>query len=153
MVSSEDLRDLTLDTFYLLGDGDTIFTDDEIPMDEVLTNMHDVIKENQAEYNNFRRQKHRLADPQFIVLAKADFDRLHSFVETNFSRDPLSTSNENVTTNERCLFLNDIARRISNHYKNDASAINNNLDLVVAKVEHIPEEKTIAEVIDSVLEE
>ena len=46
MVSSEDLRDLTLDTFYLLGDGDTIFTDDEIPMDEVLTNMHDVIKEN-----------------------------------------------------------------------------------------------------------
>ena len=36
MVSSEELRDFTLETFYFLGDGDTIFTDDEIPMDEVL---------------------------------------------------------------------------------------------------------------------
>ena len=114
--------------------------------------MHDTIKENQEEFNNFRRRKHRLSDPQFIVLTKADFDRLHSFVETNFSRNPLSTSSENVTTNERCLFLNEIARRISGHYKSDASSINNNLDLVVKKVSHIQEEKTLAEVIDTVLE-
>jgi hypothetical protein len=36
MMSSETLRDMTPQTFYLLGGTDTIFTDDLIPIEDVL---------------------------------------------------------------------------------------------------------------------
>jgi hypothetical protein len=73
--------------------------------------MRNSLKENIAEFAEFQRKASRFSDPQFFVLAKADFDRLRSFVDTNFSRSAEST--ENVSTSERCLFLNDISRRIS----------------------------------------
>jgi len=150
MISSEDLRDMTTETFYLLAGGDSIFTDDEIPMEEVVTNMRDSLKENRKEFAKFQRQSSRFSDPQLIVLAKADFDRLHSFVDTNLSRSHEST--ENVTTDERCLFLNDIARRICVVFKDDVGAISEAIGVIANKVAHIPEDKTIAEVIDAILE-
>ena len=123
MVSSNELFNLDIapDTFYFFGDGETIFTDDEIPIDLVIIKIRDSIKENQEEFSNLRRPKHFFDDPRFIVLAKADFDRLHSFTNTNLSRDPLST--EQVTTDVRCLFLNDIARKVGAPYKDDAATI------------------------------
>jgi len=45
-VESEQLRDITQETFFLLGKGDTVYTDDELPIEEVLTNMHQTLESN-----------------------------------------------------------------------------------------------------------
>lgn len=58
MVESEQLRDLTPETFYLLGKGNTVYTDDEIPMDEVLSSMREILAENTELYSQYKIRQH-----------------------------------------------------------------------------------------------
>lgn len=111
MVESEQLRDLSPETFYLLGKGEYIYTDDEIPMDEVLNSMVDALNNNKEKYAKYRKATHLLSKSKFIVLPKDDFHRCRAFLETNYSR--ACRSEEFKSSDERCNMLNELDWRLS----------------------------------------
>ena len=47
--------------------------------------MHESLANNKEEFKKFDTTSSTLADPQFIVLAKADFDRLKSSIDNTLS--------------------------------------------------------------------
>lgn len=111
--------------------------------------MHDSLAEKKEEFKNFDRSNSTLADPYFIVLSKADFDSLKSSVDNTFSGS--AESSKSVSTDEKCLFLNDISHRICvSMEKNDNSHV-----YISSIAQKIAEDysKTVAEIVDLCIED
>ena len=114
-----------------------IYTDDEIPLEEIVQRMEDTLKQKRSELKHwFHDQK--ISDFAFIVLAKSDYDKLVTHIATNFSREAGSTNSQTP----RGEFLTDLYRRFQKDIPDERGSL---MGIFQEKVLNFEDDKTIEE--------